>query len=67
MPDSFGDLFGFEGAGDAGVVDENIHAAEIFLDFGEEAIDCGEFRDVGLDGNGAPAEFLDFGGDRFGG
>jgi len=66
VPVGFGDLRGRKRAADAGVVDEDVDGAEGFFYFGEEAFDLAGFGDVGLDGDRAAAEFLDFVGHGFG-
>src|ERR1043166_440567 len=61
---NFGDGLGLR---DTGVVDEDFYFAEVAFGLGDEAFDVGGEGDVGLDGNGAAAEFLDVGDDGFGG
>ena len=51
---------------DAGVVDEDVEPAERLLRLGEQALDVGLLRHVGLDGDGLAALAGDLGDDAVG-
>ena len=60
IPGGFGSLaeFGFEEIG--GAVDEDVEALEFLGDACDEIVDLLDASEVGLDGDGATAEFFDF-------